>query len=134
MVVPVPVPKIVSGMGPSGLRSGKNGLGPDQTELPQHYILRKLYRCFERQISTEVCGCTFLLANPKIPTQGYIPPRGYGYGLGHGVHMDTQGFTPVLPYSQSYIGNIILCVCNLTLEEGIQLLELLHLFVLALEE
>ena len=37
MVVPVPAPKIGSGMGPSGLRSGKNGLGPDQTELPQHY-------------------------------------------------------------------------------------------------
>ena len=40
MVVPVLVPKIVSGMGPSGLRSGKNGLGPDQTKLPQHYSER----------------------------------------------------------------------------------------------
>ena len=39
MVVLVLVPKIVSGTGPSGLRSGKNGLGPDQTELPQHYVV-----------------------------------------------------------------------------------------------
>ena len=36
MAVPVPVPKILSGTGLSSLRSGKNGLGPDQTELPQH--------------------------------------------------------------------------------------------------
>ena len=34
---PVPVPKILSGTGLSGLRSGKNGPEPDQTELPQHY-------------------------------------------------------------------------------------------------
>ena len=33
----VPVPDISSGTGLSGLQSGKNGLGPDQTELPQHY-------------------------------------------------------------------------------------------------
>ena len=33
----VPVPDISSGTGLSGLRSGKNGLGLDQTELPQHY-------------------------------------------------------------------------------------------------
>ena len=37
-MVPVPVPKFLSGMGPPSLRSGKNGLGPDQTELPQHYL------------------------------------------------------------------------------------------------
>ena len=37
--VPVPVPDISSGTGLSGLWSGKNGLGPDQTELPQHYAL-----------------------------------------------------------------------------------------------
>ena len=37
LTVPVPVPEISSGTGLSGLRSRKNGPGPDQTELPQHY-------------------------------------------------------------------------------------------------
>ena len=37
VVVPVPVPKILSGTRLSSLQSSKNGLGPDQTELPQHY-------------------------------------------------------------------------------------------------
>ena len=37
MAVPVPVPKFLSGTRLSGLQSSKNGLGPDQTELPQHY-------------------------------------------------------------------------------------------------
>ena len=37
LAVPVPVPEITSGTGLSGLWSSKNGPGPDQTELPQHY-------------------------------------------------------------------------------------------------
>ena len=36
LAVPVPVPEIGSGTRLSSLQSSKNGLGPDQTELPQH--------------------------------------------------------------------------------------------------
>ena len=36
LAVTVPVPEFLCGTGLSRLRSGKNGLGPDQTELPQH--------------------------------------------------------------------------------------------------
>ena len=42
-------------------------------------------------------GCAFVvlfLANPRVPTQGYIPLG----GMGTGWALDTQGFTPVLPY------------------------------------
>ena len=42
---PVPVPKILSVTGLSGLRSGKNGLELDQTELPQHYCRAETLRC-----------------------------------------------------------------------------------------
>ena len=37
-------------------------------------------------------------------------------------------------HSQSYIGNIIPFVCNSTLDEGVWILKLLQLFLLALEE
>ena len=37
LAVPVPVPEIGSGTRLSSLWSGKNGLGLDQTELPQHH-------------------------------------------------------------------------------------------------
>ena len=36
----------------------------------------------------------FLLANPGVPAQGYVPLG----GMGTGWVVDTQGFTPVLPY------------------------------------
>ena len=36
----------------------------------------------------------FLLANPGVPAQGYVPLG----GMGMGWVMDTWGFTPVLPY------------------------------------
>ena len=42
-------------------------------------------------------GCafiSFLLANPGVPAQGYVPLG----GMGMGWVVDTRGFTPVLPY------------------------------------
>ena len=48
---------------------------------------------------TTLWGCTFVvlfLANPGVPTQGYVPLR----GMGTGWALDTWGFTPVLPYIQ----------------------------------
>ena len=35
----------------------------------------------------------FLLANPRVPAQGYIPLGGMGMGWA----LDTLGFIPVLP-------------------------------------
>ena len=35
----------------------------------------------------------FLLVNPRVPAQGYVPLRGTGTGWA----LDTRGFTPVLP-------------------------------------
>ena len=44
----------------------------------------------------------FLLANPGVPTQGYVPLR----GMGTGWVLGTWGFIPVLPYP------IYLHTCN----------------------
>ena len=45
MMVTVPVPKILSESGLSGLWSGKNGPGPDWTELPQHWTRQHQAYC-----------------------------------------------------------------------------------------
>ena len=54
----------------------------------------------------------FLLANPGVPTQGYIPLG----GMGAGWVVDTWGFTPVLPYKRmgcggpSECGDVLVCI------------------------